>query len=175
MVNFVDHSDKAFEQFRGHFQKKYNLPFENVPVGKSFIVPKAEIPESSIVRALASRQAKKWGKNFRVVDHGDKWEIACLSLRPEGPAIAKPPGRPRTTPKPTVAPGQGKFTDKPGRLLIEPDLEEGHGTSVCPSCGQHHDFNAFLVPYDENTRMFTLSCTNEECRTEYKVSDRLQP
>jgi hypothetical protein len=80
--NFFDSSPAAKQVIA---RTKY--PWTQVPVGKSFPVPKANISLKTL-RSLASKTGKDLGKRFRVIDHeGDVYEVACLAMN-EDEAIA---------------------------------------------------------------------------------------
>lgn len=74
---FFDSSDKAKAGTRV-VQRKY--PWEEVPIGKSFPVPRENI-KFNVLRSLASLQGKKLKKKFRVIDHEvGPYEVACLAM-----------------------------------------------------------------------------------------------
>lgn len=70
-MEFLDPSNEAVAPVNHLFSNKYDFPFDLVPVGKSFLVTKDEVKNSSVLRTTASRYGKKLGKQFRVIDHGD--------------------------------------------------------------------------------------------------------
>lgn len=76
MREFVEPSKEAVELNKETlFRSKYHLPFDTVPLGKSFAVNKSEgIPIGSL-RTSASRQGKKLNRVFRVIDHGETFEV----------------------------------------------------------------------------------------------------
>lgn len=84
--NFFDNSDRAKQPYtRKLFKPTY--PWREVPVGKSFAVPKSNI-QFKTLRSLASKTGKELGKRFRVIDHeGNVYEVACLPMD-EASAIA---------------------------------------------------------------------------------------
>jgi len=55
------------------------LPFENLPVGKSFIVKFGMMQENSL-RVAVSTASKKFNKRFKCIKHNDLqiFEIGCL-------------------------------------------------------------------------------------------------
>ncbi len=58
-------------------------PWTQVPVGKSFPIPKANISLKTL-RSLASKTGKDLGKRFRVIDHdGEFYEVARLPVSQE--------------------------------------------------------------------------------------------
>lgn len=75
---FYDPSEKALqpEKSEGY---RYKEQFENVPIGKVFIVPMSEIGLGSI-RPLASNVGKKLKKRFKVVVHDDKRVFEVVRL-----------------------------------------------------------------------------------------------
>lgn len=76
---FFDISEKA-KQVKSGPIGRIKYPWQQVPVGKSFVVQKSNISFKTL-RSLASKTGKDLGKKFRVVDHeGDVYEVACLPM-----------------------------------------------------------------------------------------------
>jgi hypothetical protein len=189
VYEFVQPSEKALKATCNEFQKKYNFPFEKCPVGMSFVVRKDEVSAIGVLRSLCTRQGQRWGKQFRVTEHEDRFEISCVRLRDEGPQQPKSVGRPAKVkePKqveqrviePTAAPKF--FTDSPnpkkkyGVLVAEPDHETGIGRAGCYQCGTIREFNAYETPYDAEKSRFTLTCGFEPCKLEFEVPDTIEP
>lgn len=76
----VDSSPQSSEPIKRHaFTPKY--PWSTVPIGKSFVVAHNEMKLTSL-RPFANRMGKKFGKKFRVVDHGPEigYEVACKPM-----------------------------------------------------------------------------------------------
>lgn len=71
---------------RGIREAKY--PWKDITVGQSFSIAYSEIKIESL-RPFVSRMAKKFGKKFRVIDHGEEagYEIACIPMS-ESEAVA---------------------------------------------------------------------------------------
>ena len=79
-MEFYNSSDKAKNIVRGRKVGESKYPWVQVPIGKSFTVPRDNI-KFDVLRSLASRTGKKLGKFFRVVDHGSgPYEVACLPM-----------------------------------------------------------------------------------------------
>jgi|SRR5882672_6555741 len=77
--NFFDSSQQAKEG-KVNTVGKTKYPWREVPVGKSFPVPKVNISFKTL-RSLASKTGKELRKRFRVVNHdGDVYEVACLPM-----------------------------------------------------------------------------------------------
>lgn len=58
------------------------FPFEELEVGKSFLVPIAEITEANLRMAASRQNNKKDGKRFKVIKHGEPqnvFEVARIS------------------------------------------------------------------------------------------------
>lgn len=72
-------SSEKVMQIKTRREAKY--PWQELRAGQSFQVSYSEIALDSL-RPLASRMGKKFGKRFRVVDHGEKvgYEVACLPM-----------------------------------------------------------------------------------------------
>lgn len=85
---FKDPSEKAVLGESHLFRRKHEFPFDRVPVGKSFAVPK-ELINSTALRSAASRAGKVHSKIFRVIDHGDTFEVYCAGVR-ESEKVEKP-------------------------------------------------------------------------------------
>ena len=82
MSQFFEPSPKALKTSTDRWNKKYDFPFDTVPVGMSFPVAKDEVISLDTLRTLASRMGKKTNKHFRVIDHGDTgFEVFCHSVR----------------------------------------------------------------------------------------------
>lgn len=70
-------SPKALDKpVRGIREAKY--PWKEIQVGQSFSIGHDEIKLESL-RPFVSRMAKKFGKKFRVIDHGAEagYEVSC--------------------------------------------------------------------------------------------------
>lgn len=76
---FFDPSEVAASGKEHFFKQKYDFPFAEVPVGKSFEVAKNKVPNANTLRVLASRNGKKLNRTFRVVDHKEMgYEVYCV-------------------------------------------------------------------------------------------------
>lgn len=76
----VDSSPQSSEPIKRHaFTPKY--PWSTIPIGKSFIITHNEMKITSL-RPFANRMGKKYGKKFRVIDHGPEtgYEVACKPM-----------------------------------------------------------------------------------------------
>lgn len=62
---------------RGIPEAKY--PWKELKVGESFPVDPNDIKLSSL-RPFATRMGKKFGKKFRVKDHGESYEVGCIPM-----------------------------------------------------------------------------------------------
>jgi hypothetical protein len=82
MVEFFNSSTKAKEMKVGLVQRQAVYPWKDVPVGKSFVVPRDKI-KFNVLRSLASKTGKKLGRRFVVVDHGEgaPYEVAFIEYR----------------------------------------------------------------------------------------------
>jgi len=70
-MTFFAPSHKAISTPRRQMERKYNFPFDVVPLGLSFSVGKDEVLNINVLRTLANRYGKKLGRQFKVVDHGE--------------------------------------------------------------------------------------------------------
>lgn len=71
MEEFLDPSPQAISTQGGQFKRKYSFPFDRVPVGKSFAIPKDQIKNVNVLRSMATRFGKSLKRKFRVIDHGE--------------------------------------------------------------------------------------------------------
>jgi len=102
IMGFFEPSLKAISCQQGHIERKYNFPFDLVPLGKSFHVGKDQVLNINVLRALASRFGLKLKRRFKVVDHGEHgYEVFFKE-------IAKPK-------EPVLGLGIGDYGDIPGR------------------------------------------------------------
>jgi len=99
MAEFFDPSPRALALGTGRYEKKHELPFADVPVGKSFSV-EPEHMNISTLRTLACRAGDKYGKQFKVINHGEAFEVFCSATKPvkERPKRAKKAEEPEATP-----------------------------------------------------------------------------
>lgn len=72
---FLDPSPTALNAQGHHFSKKYKFPFDKVPVGKSFQIQLTEVSSIHTLRTLATREGKRLGTKFRVINHGTVYEV----------------------------------------------------------------------------------------------------
>lgn len=87
-MEFFDSSEKALDTKIGRPVGQVKYPWRDVPLGKSFAVNKVDI-KFKVLRSLASKQGKKLGRKFRVIDHsGDSYEVAHVPMD-EAEALAK--------------------------------------------------------------------------------------
>lgn len=86
-MEFLDPSHKAIASKGGQFVRKYEFPFDLVPLGKSFAVAKDDVKNINVLRAMATRFGKRLKRSFRVIDHGESgFEVyykADTSEKPE--------------------------------------------------------------------------------------------
>lgn len=75
---FLDPSERATSSQGGQFIRKYEFPFDAVPVGKSFAVGATEVKNLAVLRTMAYREGKRLKRKFKVVDHGEHgFEVYC--------------------------------------------------------------------------------------------------
>lgn len=56
-------------------QTNSKLPFEALEVGKSFLVPIADVEEVNLRMAATRQNNKKDGKRFKVIKHGEPHNV----------------------------------------------------------------------------------------------------
>lgn len=54
---------------------KSSYPFDELEVGKSFLVPVAEVEEVNLRMAASRQNKKKDGKRFKVIKHGEPHNV----------------------------------------------------------------------------------------------------
>lgn len=107
---WLEPSETAVVEKDHRFKKKHDLPFDKVPVGKSFGVPAGSISYNTL-RVTASRAGKKLGRVFRVIDHkAQGFEVYCKCL------VADEPKEPELITEPFIEP----MTQPVGIELAEP-------------------------------------------------------
>lgn len=73
---FLEPSEKANKTHAGRYSRRYNFPFDTVPVGMSFAVKLDMVKNINVLRATANRFGEKLNRKFRVIDHGqDGYEV----------------------------------------------------------------------------------------------------
>lgn len=70
-------------------ERKYIFPFDLVPLGRTFHVGKDEVKSIEILRTLASRNGKRLGRKFRVIDHTNFFEVFYFENRVGGAQVAQ--------------------------------------------------------------------------------------
>jgi len=70
-VQFFDPSVKATSSRQSHIERKYNFPFDQVPLGKSFHVGKDQVKNLNVLRTITNRNGTKLQRKFKVIDHGE--------------------------------------------------------------------------------------------------------
>jgi len=130
---FFDPSEVAANGNEHHFKQKYDFPFAEVPVGKSFEIAPDKVPNSNVLRVLASRYGKKLKRTFRVVDHKELgYEVYCVKENTtveaaidkpveapkfevpdyvDNPALSNEENMRRSASRFLVAPAQTKYVD----------------------------------------------------------------
>jgi len=96
----VDSSPVAKESADSRFKAKYDFPFEQLTVGKSFAVEFSEVASFAVLRVTADRHGKKLNKKFRCIKHEINYEVACVAeVEPEKAVAPVEPGSAWTPPK----------------------------------------------------------------------------
>ncbi len=81
MVEFFDASPKSMARSHGNRFSDINYPFEELLIGKCFIVPHTAIKIGSL-RNKATMMGKKLGRRFTVVDYGERgYEVARIAMK----------------------------------------------------------------------------------------------
>lgn len=163
---FLDPSPVVLSRPKTHFfLKKRYLPFDRVPVGKSFKVIKGdnleanEVPNIQVLRTTASRESKRLQKLFRVCEHKELgcFEVYCYDVIEPGQQVVSTRGRPRKKTVFTEAanvPVGNQEEPEP----IQPKPLKDWITVQCPSCGEETG----SLPPEEFTRPIEGDLINVE-------------
>lgn len=169
-MDFRKPSDKALKDIDSIVGKrKYNFPFDKVPIGYSFPVDKSEVKSLQILRAIASREGIKLGRNFRVAEHEDVFEVYYHSDRKE----ASPPPVGKNEPVPPQEPVNSFFAPSaPAGTLAKAEGDAHREYRFqCYHCGAHQKFTPHIdwktVSESEDKEFWLTGCT--ACRDPLKV------